>query len=110
MGTTKGELFTEEQNQIAAMAKVIAHPARVAILSFLVNAKDCVNKDLVAELGLAQSTVSQHLNELKKAGLVRGTISGVNTCYCLDVEAWEMYRSTLGGFLTELNDFNTTCC
>lgn len=110
MGITKGELFTDEQNRIAAMAKVIAHPARVAILTYLVEAKACVNKDLVTELGLAQSTVSQHLKELKAAGLVKGTISGVNTCYCLDVEAWEEYRNILGGFLTELNEFKTTCC
>ena len=80
MGITKTDLFTEEQNAIAQMAKVLGHPARVAILQFLVKSNTCINGDLVQELGLAQATVSQHLRELKEVGFIQGTIEGVSVC------------------------------
>ena len=80
MGITKSDLFTEEQNAIAQMAKVLGHPARVAILQHLVKSNTCINGDLVQELGLAQATVSQHLRELKEVGFIQGTIEGVSVC------------------------------
>src|SRR4051812_37470903 len=79
MGLTKTELFTENQNEMAAMAKAIAHPARIAILQHLLKANACINGQLVEELGLAQATISQHLKELKAVGLIQGTIEGTAT-------------------------------
>ena len=74
MGITKTEIFTEEQNQIAQMAKVLGHPARIAILQHLVQLDRCVCGELVEEIGLAQATISQHLRELKAVGLIKGNI------------------------------------
>ena len=75
MGTTKSDIFTKEQNDIANLAKAIAHPARIAILQYLINKNACVCGDIVDEIGLAQATVSQHLKELKNAGIIQGNIS-----------------------------------
>ena len=74
MGVSKTNLFTDEQNEIASIAKALAHPARVAILQHLLQTKGCINSDLVNELGLAQSTISQHLKELKALGIIQGTV------------------------------------
>ena len=82
MGLTKTDLFTAEQNQMALLAKCLAHPARIAILQHLLKANACINSDLVSELGLAQATISQHLKELKTNGLIKGTIEGVTMNYC----------------------------
>ena len=76
MGTTKTDLFTTEQNRLAQIAKVLGHPARIAIIQHLINAKACINGDLVNELGLAQATISQHLKELRSIGLLKGTVEG----------------------------------
>ena len=75
MGITKTELFTTNQNQLATWAKVLGHPARVAILQYLLKQNSCVCGSLVEELGLAQATISQHLRELKDAGLITGTVT-----------------------------------
>src|SRR6201985_274464 len=98
MGLTKTEIFTEEQNKLAVQLKAIAHPARLAILQHLVNANACICADLVDELGLAQATISQHLKELKNAGLVQGTIEGVSVCYCIEPKAWQLLSEQLGQF------------
>lgn len=86
MGTTKTESFTIEQNEIARLAKAIGHPARVAILQHLVSVNSCICGEIVNEIGLSQSTISQHLKELKKVGVVKGEIDGVKVCYCIDQE------------------------
>ena len=86
MGLSKTEEFTKSQNEIAALAKALGHPARVAILQFLAVQKSCVCGDIVNELPLSQSTVSQHLKELKKVGLIKGDIEGPSVCYCVDVK------------------------
>lgn len=88
MGLTKVDLFTEQQNEIANLAKAVAHPARVAILQHLLKANACINSDLVKELGLAQATISQHLKELKTMGLIQGTIDGVSMNYCINRDNW----------------------
>lgn len=88
MGVTRTELFTDKQNSLAALAKALAHPARVAILEKLATAGKCVNATFVAELGLAQPTISQHLRELRDAGLIKGSIDGVSINYCIDTEKW----------------------
>ncbi len=82
MGLTKTNLFTEEQNAIAIIAMAFGHPARVAILQHLIKTNVCINSTLVAEFGLAQATISQHLKELKSMDIIQGTISGTAMSYC----------------------------
>lgn len=108
MGATKTDLFTKKQNDIAAMAKAIAHPARIAILQELLKANACICGDLVEELGLAQATISQHLKELKNVGLIKGTIEGTSVCYCIDPKVWNKYKDMFGQFFKEVN--NNNCC
>ena len=98
MGLTKTNLFSTEQNQLAALAKALGHPARIAILEYLSRVQGCVCGDLVDELPLSQSTVSQHLRELKKAGLIHGEIEGVTTCYCINPKVWEEAQKLLAFF------------
>lgn len=84
MGATKTEHFTDRQNQIATIAKALGHPARIAIIEYLLKVNECICGDIVNELPLAQPTVSQHLKELKNAGLIKGNIEGNSICYCID--------------------------
>jgi DNA-binding transcriptional ArsR family regulator len=109
MGTTKAEEFSVKDNRVAAYAKALSHPARVAILKLLLKRKACICGDIVDELPLSQSTVSQHLKELKLAGLVKGDIEGVRICYCVDPEEWEKARQMLGD-LFELGSGTKSCC
>lgn len=88
MGVTKTNLFTEEQNDLANLAKAFAHPARIAIIQYLLKSNVCINGHLVAELGLAQATISQHLRELKDIGLIQGTIEGASISYCINPKKW----------------------
>ena len=108
MGLTKSEIFTEEQNEIAAIAKVLGHPARIAILEFLIKLKSCVCGDLVKDIGLAQPTISQHLKELKKVGIIKGKIEGTSVCYCIDQENWDKIKNTLNQFLNK--NSARSCC
>src|SRR6218665_60714 len=110
MGATKSDLFTKQQNDIANMAKAIAHPARVAILQYLVKKNACVCNDLVDELGLAQATTSQHLKELKNAGIIQGTIEGVSVCYCINPAIWNKYRQLFNSFFKEVDLKGAACC
>ena len=100
MGATKTAVFTEQQNQIADYAKALAHPARVAILQFLVQRNACVCGDIVDELPLSQSTVSQHLKELKRIGVVQGVVEGPSVCYCIHPAGWQQMKLLLGSVLT----------
>jgi|ERR1700722_11859313 predicted transcriptional regulator len=109
MGTTKTEIFTEEQNKLALMLKAMAHPARIAILQHIITANACICGDLVEELGLAQATISQHLKELKNAGLIQGTIEGVSICYCIEPTAWAMLNKELSNFFGAYNNPKTCC-
>lgn len=109
MGATKSDLFTKQQNDIAAMAKALAHPARIAILQYLVKKNACVCGDLVEELGLAQATTSQHLKELKTAGIIQGSIEGVSVCYCINPKVWKQYKELFNGFFKDV-DLQNTCC
>jgi ArsR family transcriptional regulator len=108
MGLTKSEIFTSEQNTVAVIAKVLGHPARIAILEFLMKLETCVCGDLVKDIGLAQPTISQHLKELKKVGLIKGKIEGTSVCYCIDQENWDKIRHTLNQFLNK-NSANNCC-
>ncbi len=99
MGITRTELFTQEQNALAAIAKAFAHPARVAIIEYLLKANACVNVNLVHEIGLAQPTISQHLRELKDAGIIQGTVDGVSMSYCINPARWMEIKLLFGGLL-----------
>jgi predicted transcriptional regulator len=88
MGVTKTRLFSDLQNEIATSAKAFGHPARVAILQYLLKSNACINGDLVQELGLAQATISQHLRELKDIGIIQGTIEGSKINYCINPVRW----------------------
>lgn len=88
MGTSKTDVFTIRDNRIADYARAMGHPARVAILRLLLSRNSCICGDIVDELPLSQSTVSQHLKELKDVGLIRGEISGKKVCYCIDPQGW----------------------
>jgi len=110
MGLTKSELFTKEQNELAAMARAVGHPARIAILQKLIKTNSCICGNLVEELGLAQPTISQHLKELKTAGLIKGSIEGASICYCINNEMWNKYRHLWASFFAEVNVDNTKCC
>jgi DNA-binding transcriptional ArsR family regulator len=106
MGVTKTDLFTNEQNEIANIAKAFAHPARVAILDYLLKTNACINGDLVQELGLAQATISQHLRELKDIGLISGTIEGVSVSYCINQTKWTEVKNIFNKIFNKLNN----CC
>ncbi|HPI11081.1 MAG TPA: metalloregulator ArsR/SmtB family transcription factor [Catalimonadaceae bacterium] len=88
MGVTKSNLFTAEQNELALVAKSFSHPARVAILQYLLKTNACINSNLVQELGLAQATISQHLRELKDIGIIQGNIEGASMSYCINPARW----------------------
>src|SRR5215216_4750856 len=109
MGTTKTDLFTKKQNEVAAMAKAIGHPARIAILQHLAKINACICGDLVEELGLAQATISQHLKELKNVGLIQGTVEGTSICYCIDAKVWGEYRELFSELFNRV-PANPSCC
>jgi len=109
MGITKSEIFTDAQNELATIAKVIGHPARVAILQYLFEKNFCVCGDLVNEIGLAQPTISQHLRELKNVGLIKGDIEGTRVCYCIDAEKWQEVQNLLMHFFNK-NPAENSCC
>lgn len=110
MGITKTDLFTEEQNQLADFARVMGHPARIAILECLIKANACVNGELVNEVGLAQATVSQHLKELKESGLISGSVQGTSMSYCINPKKWNEVKITLNRFFERFNLPNIDCC
>lgn len=109
MGLTKSEIFTDEQNKLATMLKAMAHPARIAILQHIIKSNSCICGDLVDELGLAQPTISQHLKELKTAGIIQGTIEGVSVCYCINPTVWQALQKELSGFFGGYN-LQANCC
>jgi predicted transcriptional regulator len=106
MGLTKTDLFSIEQNELAKLAKALAHPARIAIIQYLLKSNTCVNGTLVQELGLAQATISQHLRELKELGLIHGTIEGVSISYCIQPENWERAQRL---FNKLFDSYQSTC-
>jgi len=108
MGATKTEYFTDKQNQIATIAKALGHPARIAIIEYLLKVNQCICGDIVNELPLAQPTISQHLKELKSAGLIKGTIEGNSICYCIDENTFSILKSYFSNIITTVN--NQKCC
>ena len=102
--------FTAEDKRLAIYAKALAHPARVAILQLLIQKQACICGDIVEELPLAQSTISQHLKELKEAGLIKGEIEGVRVCYCINEVEWKKATQMLTGFFQQFDLAGKGCC
>lgn len=109
MGTSKTTSFTQEQNLLAVYAKALAHPARIAILQHLSQLNACMCGDLVEVLPLSQATVSQHLKELKNAGLIQGTIEGRNVCYCINLENWNQAKNILNKMMESVKQTDQCC-
>lgn len=107
MGATKTEHFTDKQNQIANIAKALGHPARIAIIEYLMKVNECICGDIVNELPLAQPTVSQHLKELKNAGLIKGNIEGNAICYCIDGTTFEILKNYFSNVISVTKE---KCC
>lgn len=110
MGASKTTHFSASHNEIAALAKALAHPARIAILEYLMSVNTCICGDIVNVLPLAQPTVSQHLKELKQVGLIKGNIEGNAICYCIDTEKWAACQALFAAFFDKKNTGNSTCC
>jgi ArsR family transcriptional regulator len=100
MEKSKNKKFTTNEVIIAQYARALAHPARIAILRLLLKKQSCICGSIVNELPLSQSTVSQHLKELKKAGLIKGNVAGVTICYCIDKKVWERANKVLQELFT----------
>ncbi|MDF3078736.1 MAG: winged helix-turn-helix transcriptional regulator [Sphingobacteriaceae bacterium] len=109
MGATKSHEFSTKENRLARYAKALAHPARIAILEILANKATCQCGDIVEELPLSQSTVSQHLKELKEAGLIQGEIEGAKVCYCIDAKEWKAAQVSLIQLFDSYKD-GSNCC
>jgi ArsR family transcriptional regulator len=110
MGASKTDHFTDKQNEIATLAKAIAHPARVAIIDYLIKTEACICGDIVNELPLAQPTVSQHLRELKNAGVIKGNIEGNSICYCIDEKILAKLQSYFSGISIKIEKKKNKCC
>lgn len=110
MAVSKKESFTQKEQDLADLAKALAHPARIAILKILAQRNECICGDIVEELPLAQSTVSQHLKELKNAGLILGETNGPRSCYCINWKAFEKFNTELNFLFTNLKIKNEKAC
>ncbi len=110
MGASKIEHFTEAQNSLAILVKALAHPARIAIVEYLMRVEDCICGDIVNELPLSQPTVSQHLKELKSAGIIKGNVEGNTICYCINEVAMDTLQQYFYNITTTLKDKKNNCC
>lgn len=110
MGATKAEEFSVKDNKVAKYAKALSHPARVAIVKLLIQKKSCICGDIVEELPLSQSTVSQHLKELKEAGLIKGDIDGAKVCYCIDPKEWKLAQQYMQEVFGLYDPVTNSCC
>jgi DNA-binding transcriptional ArsR family regulator len=109
MGITKSGLFKKRQNRIASLAKAFDHPARVAIIEYLLSNETCICNDLVNELPLSQSTITQHLKELKQVGIIKGEIEGPKVNYCIDQKVWEEARDMFINMFAKFVPKNDCC-
>ncbi len=110
MGATKTQHFTEEQNEIATLLKALAHPARIAIIEYLLSVDACICNDIVAEINLAQPTVSQHLKELKNAGIIQGEVEGKSICYCINPESFKKMEKFIDQIFYKIHEQNNSKC
>ena len=107
MGASKLHIYSKDINEMAAIAKVFAHPARISILQYISKQESCICNDIVDEIGLSQPTISQHLKVINEAGLLKGNFEGKSICYCINIERFQEFQAQLNIF------FNTTassCC
>lgn len=109
MGITRSDIFSDDINKTAQLAKAFAHPARLTILRHLIGSKTCIVNDLVDLVGLSQPTISQHLKELKNIGLIKGEIEGPRVCYCINETVWNEVKKNFSE-LFELYDASRSCC
>ena len=109
MGVTKTEHFKQEQNDIAILLKALAHPARIAIIEYLLSVDSCICNDIVDEIKLAQPTVSQHLKELKNAGIIQGEIDGKSICYCINPESFKKMEHFIDQIFHKIHQQNNCC-
>lgn len=107
MGASKTASFSDKQNKMAIMFKALSHPARIAIIEYLLKVDSCICGDIVNELPLAQPTISQHLKELKNANIIQGTIDGTAICYCLNPNTIQLLEFFLGTITQQLK---SKCC
>lgn len=98
MAISKASVFESSDKELALFAKGLAHPARIAIIRYLAEKRSCICGDIVEELPLSQSTVSQHLKELKRCGLIQGNVDGPRVCYCIHEKNWKKLREAFSGF------------
>jgi DNA-binding transcriptional ArsR family regulator len=109
MGSTKSSEFTAKDNKLAKYAKALAHPARLSILKLLASKQSCICGDIVEELPLSQSTVSQHLKELKEARLIKGDIEGATVCYCIDHREWKIAQAAINQLFDSYKKASSCC-
>jgi ArsR family transcriptional regulator len=111
MAFHKKEEFGKREQELADFAKALSHPARIAILKVLAKRTECICGEIVDVLPLAQSTVSQHLKELKASGLIEGTVDGPRSCYCINWKAFEKFNTELNGLFNALKtSYDKSCC
>ena len=107
MGASKSASFSEEHNEIASLFKALSHPARIAIVNYLLSVDSCICGDIVNELPLAQPTISQHLAALKNANIIKGSIEGTAICYCLNPNIIQKVEKYFGSISNKLKN---KCC
>lgn len=110
MGATKTDFYTNSQNELAILTKALGHPARIAIIEHILKVNSCICGDLVNELPLSQPTVSQHLKELKYAGLIKGTVEGNAICYCIDESGFDKFKSFFQNLNDSIEKKKKNCC
>ena len=110
MGATKTDHFTEKQNEIAILTKALGHPARIAIIEYLLKVNACICGDIVNVLPLAQPTVSQHLKELKNAGIIKGDIEGNTVCYCINEKVINKLQTYFSDVVVKIESSKKNCC
>ena len=110
MAFHKNEAFGKKEQELAEFAKALSHPARIAILKVLAQRNECICGDIVDVLPLAQSTVSQHLKELKNAGLIEGSVDGPRSCYCINWKAFEKFSNEICFLFSNLKTKNDKAC
>jgi DNA-binding transcriptional ArsR family regulator len=110
MAVNKSEEFKQDEISLSKIAKALAHPARVAIINMLSGKQSCICGDIVDALPLSQSTVSQHLKELKEADLIKGNIDGPRVCYCINETRWKEAGEEINRFLKNISESRCECC
>jgi DNA-binding transcriptional ArsR family regulator len=110
MGASKKNVFSSEEEKVSGYLKALGHPARIAILNLLIKKQSCICGAIVDEIALAQSTISQHLKELKEVNLIKGDIDGTSVCYCINEVEWKKAQTMIQDFFAQAVFPNGKCC